>query len=161
MYRSGRNKGFIYAIINKSTGGVYIGSSENTRTRWGRHRQQLSGGSHHCKALQGAWAISGASNFEFLILEHIATDFGNIRLIRERHWFDTYSHTAPHVYNSRPIAPKPANKIATTEDGIKVLIAMPPETYEAVKVEAEKDLRSWRAEIIVLIREALTARASK
>lgn len=41
-----------------------------------------------------------------------------------------------------------------------VLIALPTELYEAIKVLAEKDVRSWRSEIAVLLREAVDARNS-
>lgn len=41
-----------YAIINKTNGRTYIGSSQNIEVRLDRHFRELENGTHHCKPLQ-------------------------------------------------------------------------------------------------------------
>jgi hypothetical protein len=62
----------IYRILNVATDHFYIGSSVNVRRRRWEHWDSLKKGTHHCEALQAAWAEFGGDAFEFEILEEVA-----------------------------------------------------------------------------------------
>lgn len=61
----------IYAIRNKVTGNVYVGSSDHPVRRFRAHLSQLRRGIHHSLRLQWAWRNRGEEAFEFAILEWV------------------------------------------------------------------------------------------
>lgn len=67
----------IYRIRNTKNGRFYIGRAEGKkgfRARWGKHRNDLRRGTHHCAYLQHAFGKYGEECFIFEILE--LTDYG-------------------------------------------------------------------------------------
>lgn len=82
-------------VIRKPVGGVYVirvakignyyGETTNIRSRWARHRKQLSNNRHHCYRLRRAWAALGAGAFTFEVLEQSEELDANkhLRLARE------------------------------------------------------------------------------
>lgn len=60
----------IYKIRNIQNNHLYIGSAENIKRRWNKHRSDLRKGIHHSSHLQNAFNKYGESNFEFSILEY-------------------------------------------------------------------------------------------
>jgi group I intron endonuclease len=61
----------IYKIRNLLNGKFYVGSAQDTRTRFRQHRRLLRKGTHHCKHLQNAWNKYGEDLFKFEIIEHV------------------------------------------------------------------------------------------
>lgn len=61
----------IYAIKNRVTGNIYLGSSDHVVRRWRAHVSQLRRGVHHSLKLQWAWKNRGEDCFEFVLLELI------------------------------------------------------------------------------------------
>lgn len=93
-------KSGIYKISNLVNGKCYVGSSNDVKMRWRYHKSTLRRGIHHSIALQRAWNLHGADNFEFVLLE--AAEVENLRA-REQHWIDTL-RTYGGGYNSAGIA---------------------------------------------------------
>lgn len=58
----------VYAITCLPSGRKYIGSSENVRERFYRHRYRLRSGQHHITALQLDWNEYGEDAFEFRVV---------------------------------------------------------------------------------------------
>ena len=61
-------KAYIYSIKNKENGKCYIGSTNNPRVRWSKHKGDLARSTHHSFVLQRAWNKYGKDNFEFKVL---------------------------------------------------------------------------------------------
>lgn len=59
----------IYVIKNTSSEKVYVGKSSDVKTRWSRHKYELSKGIHVNTHLQNAWNKYGKDSFEFNIVE--------------------------------------------------------------------------------------------
>lgn len=85
----------IYFIRNLINNKVYIGSTEDFRSRWKRHKTGLRGNRHHCEHLQNAWNKYGADAFAFEIIEQIdlcedGTDTARLeaaeQVYLDRHW---------------------------------------------------------------------------
>lgn len=78
----------VYAIQNKKTNEIYIGSSIHIYVRWEEHIEDLTQGTHYNEVLQNAWNKShGRSDWEFYILER--TSPGR-RLQVEEDWIGKY-----------------------------------------------------------------------
>lgn len=59
----------IYAICQRASGQVYVGSSKDIDKRWASHVRMLRRGNHHNAHLQHAWKKHGAQAFTFEVLE--------------------------------------------------------------------------------------------
>jgi len=59
----------IYKIINKNNGKYYVGSSNEIKRRWRRHRSELNRNCHDNPKLQNAWNFHGEKSFVFEIIE--------------------------------------------------------------------------------------------
>ena len=59
----------IYQIENKINSKVYIGSSNNIKRRWQKHKALLRHNKHPNSHLQAAWNKYGEDNFIFSIIE--------------------------------------------------------------------------------------------
>ena len=81
----------IYKITNKNNGKFYIGSSKQIQRRWWEHQNDLNKNQHVNWKLQDAWNQSGASGFEFVIIENV--DESQL-LVREQFYLDTFK---PHL----------------------------------------------------------------
>ncbi len=75
----------VYAIKNKLTDDLYIGSSDDIKRRWVQHRRELKAGRHYNKILQSAWDKYGEENMLFEIIE--ACDKSEL-LKREQEYID-------------------------------------------------------------------------
>jgi len=95
----------VYAIRNKITGAVYIGStSHNFRIRFKTHRKLLRRNRHDNIYLQRAWNKYGEESFEFFIVESMAAS-PDIIVKAEQRWIDYYRQsTEIDCYNLRPEA---------------------------------------------------------
>lgn len=67
-------KSGVYAIINKSNGKYYIGSSKDISKRFSCHKASLRGGYHDNPKLQNAWNKYGEEYFDFIILQLVDED---------------------------------------------------------------------------------------
>jgi group I intron endonuclease len=59
----------VYAIRDRATGKMYVGSSTDIYRRFSEHRIQLRRNQHHCIHLQRAWNSAGEGAFVFAILQ--------------------------------------------------------------------------------------------
>lgn len=64
----------IYQIENKVNSKVYIGSSNNIKRRWQKHKALLRHNKHQNSHLQAAWNKYGEDNFIFSIIELCSID---------------------------------------------------------------------------------------
>ena len=64
----------VYAIINKKTNIMYVGSTTVCRERWRKHRSQLKLGRHENPRLQQDYNETGLDNFDFVVLEEYPCD---------------------------------------------------------------------------------------
>ena len=64
------NRG-VYAIRNKQSNKVYVGSSSAIEVRTSQHKKTLSQGKHWSIELQHDWDLLGESKFSFEILEKV------------------------------------------------------------------------------------------
>lgn len=93
----------IYRILNKANGKVYIGSSQDLRYRFRKHRTRLAAGTHDNPHLQSAWNKYGEDSFEFEILELVPNR--ELLLSREQHWIDSVGCASRTLgYNILPTA---------------------------------------------------------
>jgi hypothetical protein len=76
----------IYAIVNRTNGKQYIGSSWNINYRWDKHLYLLRNGRHHSKHLQHAWNVYGESCFDIIVIETCDT---SVLVEREQYYIDT------------------------------------------------------------------------
>lgn len=66
--------GFIYSILNKENGRIYVGLTIDVKRRFKEHLAELRGNRHHNTHLQNAWNKYGEEAFEFNILETCDND---------------------------------------------------------------------------------------
>ena len=91
----------VYAIVQRSSGHVYVGSSRDVFRRWRDHVRCLSSGRHHSPALLDAWLLDGMEAFWFVVLEQCPLDD---LAIREQAWLDSFEHllNASHTVKPHP-----------------------------------------------------------
>jgi group I intron endonuclease len=103
----------IYAIINKDSLKVYIGSSVEIEKRIQKHFWKLNKGIHHSSHLQRSYSKYGRQRFEVMILEETSKD---LLVQRDQYWLEKYkSYICDYGYNNRKVAErneglKPWNK---------------------------------------------------
>ncbi len=118
----------IYKIFNTITKKLYIGSSENIKQRWQKHKALLRYNKHDNYYLQNAWNKYGEDSFEFSIIEECSlSDLLN----KEQYYLDTLLFSKTFLedggklfyslgYNLNPICNRPfftnetRNKISET-----------------------------------------------
>ena len=94
----------IYKIRNLLNGKFYVGSAQDTRTRFRQHRRLLRKGTHHCKHLQNAWNKHGEELFKFEIIEHV----GSVEGLEAAEDVWLHEHVGQkHCYNSGRSAKAP------------------------------------------------------
>lgn len=64
----------IFQIKNEANGKLYIGSSTNLDSLWGREQFILNMGTHKNHMLQKEWQQYGSENFSYLVLETVKFD---------------------------------------------------------------------------------------
>jgi group I intron endonuclease len=113
---------FVYTIINTVTGGEYIGSTVNFKSRKSKHLKDLNRNIHHSKYLQNYWNKYGSDAFEFIIIERV--DDSSKLLEREQFNIDNSNS----IYNTCKVAGSPLgikrsqetkNKISKSNTGRK------------------------------------------
>lgn len=93
----------IYAIINRVSRKIYIGSAVRLNHRWAEHRSQLATGTHGNRYLQRAFS-NEPEGFEIQVVEELPKCSKQLLLSREQFWMDFYQSYVPEKgYN---IAPK-------------------------------------------------------
>ncbi len=97
----------IYKIENLISKKSYIGQSKDIEVRWCTHRNNLNKSKHRNGHLQNSYNKYGKENFEFSILEEVAsTDspvlLKNILEEREQSWVDLYDFDM--LYNICPVS---------------------------------------------------------
>ena len=88
----------IYAIVNRETLGMYVGSAVNVAQRWRRHAHDLRKNIHACQHLQNAYLKYGKSAFDWEIIQFV--EHKEDLISREQFWIDFFRPT----YNKRRIA---------------------------------------------------------
>ena len=88
----------IYAIVNRETLDMYVGSAVAVNRRWSRHKHDLEKNVHACKHLQNAYVKYGAAAFDWEIVEFVGCKDDLIQ--REQFWIDFLRP----VYNKHKIA---------------------------------------------------------
>ncbi|WP_319020739.1 NUMOD3 domain-containing DNA-binding protein [Bacillus sp. B1-b2] len=89
-------------ITNKLNGNFYVGSSNDFKTRWKTHRNQLNAGVHHSIHLQRAWNKYGEESFEFAGIIELPED-KNILFEKEQILLDQH-YGKQYCYNGHLIA---------------------------------------------------------
>lgn len=92
----------VYMILNTINNKVYIGSSNNIKSRFSHHRASLNKNEHHSIHLQRAWNKYGADAFIFQVIEECEE---SVLLKREQYYMDYYkSYDFKYGYNISKIA---------------------------------------------------------
>jgi group I intron endonuclease len=76
----------IYAIFQKSSGKIYVGSAVKLQKRWDYHRSNLQRNTHCNEYLQNTWNKYGPEDFEWLVLE-VVQDVAKL-IETEQYWID-------------------------------------------------------------------------
>lgn len=88
----------IYAIVNRASSKIYVGSTGcSLKRRWSCHQSLLKSGRHYNRHLQAAWNKYGEEVFEFLVCEYV--DSSTRLTEREQYWLDELRLTCA-VYNA-------------------------------------------------------------
>ena len=144
----------IYSITHTLSGKQYIGSSDNIRRRWNRHKNELSKDIHPNAKLQAAWNKYGHDNFSFRVIEEV--DNVGILLDREQYWIDKISAVVSG-YNLSPTAQNTKGVFPSAEAREKMAKAKrgKPRTAETrAKISAYQQTRTMSPETCVKISEA-------
>lgn len=88
---------YIYEILNKINGKIYIGSTNNLKRRISQHKYMLNKNIHHSINLQRSWNKYGEDNFEWIILRDDVEDID--RLTVEQFYLDKLNPFYPNGYN--------------------------------------------------------------
>ena len=107
----------IYAIVNRVTNDMYVGSSVTIARRWRTHKSQLNNNKHYCLHLQNAYAKYGANFFDWKIIEYVEDNSSLIQ--REQIWIDFFSP----AYNKRHIANSPLGTKHSAETRAKMSVS--------------------------------------
>lgn len=107
----------IYAIVNKTTRDMYVGSAVAVNRRWAAHRRALRDKCHHSQRLQRAFDKYGPDAFDWEIVQFVND---RTKLIdREQFWINFF---AP-AYNMRPTANSPLGTTHSAETRAKMSAA--------------------------------------
>lgn len=91
----------IYAIVNRETRDMYVGSAVVVNRRWSAHRRDLARQSHYNTRLQRAFDKYGAAAFDWEIVQFVENRANLIE--REQFWLNFFRP----AYNGRPVANSP------------------------------------------------------
>lgn len=103
----------VYAIVNKVTGMVYIGSSINIQQRFSGHASALRRNVHGNPRLQNSYNYHGAGAFEFRIVELLPGDSRELLLEREQQYINNYGFDG--LYNVNRITTTPPASVRSDE----------------------------------------------
>lgn len=79
----------VYKITNNQNNKMYVGSSGDIFSRWGKHIWDLDNDRHHSYRFQKDWELYDVTQFRFEILEIVEDK--NILLDVEQKWMDYYN----------------------------------------------------------------------
>ena len=95
----------IYKIVNRINGKYYVGSSLNTYVRWTNgHRRHLRRNNHENKHLQSAWNKYGEDNFNFSVVEVVASPTADKLLGVEQVYLNIAKTETDKCYNKNFVA---------------------------------------------------------
>jgi len=101
----------VYAIVQITTGRLYVGSSTHIVRRLSDHAAALRAQRHHAAKLQEAWRAVAGNGFRFLLVERVS---GSIEAIREREQYRIIELRAfPQGFNSKSTADGPEPSLHT------------------------------------------------
>lgn len=134
----------VYAIVNRVTGKIYVGSAVHLAGRWRMHVSDLGRNIHGNKYLQSSWNKYGSSAFVFeavvycnpehlIFWEQIAID-GHIAAIG---W--------DNMYNLSPTAGSPLGYKQSAEAKAKRLQSRMGKTYPRTQAQADATLKAQAA----------------
>ncbi len=104
----------IYAIVNRQTCDMYIGSAVRLNRRWSEHRRALCRNLHHSAPLQNAVKKHGFDSFDLEIVEFVKDKCQLIT--REQFWINFFKPK----YNARKIANSPLGTKHSAETRAKM-----------------------------------------
>ena len=105
--------GIIYKIENTVNGKKYIGSTQNKKQRWGKHKRDLKAGRHSNDYLQRAWDKYGSDNFRFEVIEKVPRED---KLLEREQWYLDNTETE---YNLAIDAQAAFRGLSHTEESIR------------------------------------------
>ena len=118
-------QGYIYLIINKQNGNIYVGQTISLSDRWNEHKRTLNNCVHKNKHLQNAWSKYGPDNFEFRIAEEHEEISKEKLTEAELYWRDAYQFAGIHLYNiAEPGSTPMLGRKQTIEARAKISAAM-------------------------------------
>jgi len=111
----------IYKITNNITSNKYIGSSNNIRTRWSKHKHSLNSNTHKNLHLQNAWNKYGSEKFEFeviLLCEEDELFFYEQKILDTLDYTSDYniSKDATAPWRGKELSEEHKRKIKETQD---------------------------------------------
>lgn len=95
----------IYKIVNVATEDFYVGSAVKPKRRKWEHWAALKKGTHHCSALQAAWAEFGEDAFEFVVVEEVSDE--SLLLVEDTYLMQHAGRS--HCYNTALSTQEPAS----------------------------------------------------
>lgn len=106
----------VYTITNLKTKKIYLGCTDNFKSRFQNHKSQLKRNVHGNKHLQKAWNKYGESHFKFEILVNCTVD---LLASEESYWANMLDcHNPKFGYNIKSTTPD--TKRLTTSDKIRI-----------------------------------------
>jgi len=108
------NTSGIYAIVNRATRDMYVGSAINIARRWRRHKNELANNKHYCHHLQNSYLKNGSSAFDLEIIEFV--DSKSALIQREQFWVDFFKPS----YNKRLVVNSPLGTKHSAETRAKM-----------------------------------------
>lgn len=104
----------VYAIVNRETRDMYVGSAATINRRWGAHRRALLKQTHYNSRLQRAFDKYGFTSFDWEVVEFVARK--ELLIAREQFWIDFFRP----AYNGRPVANSPLGTKHSVETRAKM-----------------------------------------
>ncbi len=130
----GNNSG-VYRITHKPSGRTYIGSSNDCKTRWRNHRNDLRKNNHHCIWLQNVWNKYDESEF---VIELIQCVINIPHLFAIEQTYIDYYLSLGKLLNSEFTAGAPPSRLgkAPWNKGLKGCYSHTPEVKEICRQAA-------------------------
>jgi group I intron endonuclease len=108
----------VYAIFNRTSEKMYIGSSVNMAKRWIKHKHELRKGTHHCQPLLRAVAKYGIESFSFDVIQFVE-NFDELT-VKEQQWINLFEP----AYNTCQVAGSALGIKRSAETRQKLSIAL-------------------------------------